>query len=300
MNAIEITGLTKRFGRQDAVRNLDLSVPAGSIFALLGPNGAGKTTTIRMLLNQLRLDAGEGQLLGTPIRELSERDFEQIGYVTDNHPLPDWMSLDYLLAYLKPLYPTWDEALCTRLYKLFEIPGTAKIRHLSRGQKMKAALLGALAFRPKLLVMDEPFSGLDPAVRELLIKGMLELSDSEPWTVLISSHDIDEIERLADHIGILRDGQIILTENTNRLLERFRSIDLSLSEERPLHEDCLPPTWWCAESTRKRIRLVDTAYSAEATQQLLSKHFPQTMDASITPMSLREIYLAIHQHSGSK
>ena len=212
-NAIEAEGLTRRFGRKLAVSGLSFRVPHGSLFALLGPNGAGKTTAIKLLMNLLEPTRGNVRVLGTDSTRLGPSELAQIGYVSENQRLPGWMTVAELLAYLRPLYPSWNEAFCRNLLGGFSLPLNEKIKNLSRGMKVKAALLSSLAYRPRLLVLDEPFSGLDPLVREELIRGVLEWAGEESWTVLISSQDVDEIERLADWVAFLDAGNLVLSWN---------------------------------------------------------------------------------------
>jgi ABC-2 type transport system ATP-binding protein len=163
-----------------------------------------------MLMNLIRATAGRAAVLGTASERLAPRDLSRIGYVSENQRLPEWMTVEQLLAFCKPFYPTWDEALCEELKRLFGLPANQKLRHFSRGMKMKAAMLSALAYRPRLLVLDEPFSGLDPVVRDEIVEALLELSNLDRWTIFVSSHDISEIENLADHVGFLRDGELVL------------------------------------------------------------------------------------------
>src|SRR6188474_852043 len=174
MNIIETQNLTRRFGRMEAVHELNLAVPTGSVFALLGPNGAGKTTTLKLLMNLLPATAGSARVLGVDSRKLGERELAQIGYVSENQKLPEWMTVRQLLDYCRPFYPSWDPALEAKLLTQFDLPSERKLKQLSRGMKMKAALLSTLAYRPKLLVLDEPFSGLDPVVRDDFTRGLLE------------------------------------------------------------------------------------------------------------------------------
>ena len=227
MNIIETTQLSRRYWRTEAVRDLNLAVPAGSVFALLGPNGAGKTTTIKMLVNLLSPTAGSARILGVDSRSLGERELAQLGYVSENQQLPLWMSVRQLLDYCRPFYPTWDPALEKTLLAQFDLPPERKLKHLSRGMLMKAALLSSLAYRPKLLVLDEPFSGLDPLVRDEFISGVLEVSDAGGWTVLVSSHDIEEVERLADHVGVIESGRLHLSEPAEALQGRFRRVEVT-------------------------------------------------------------------------
>jgi len=223
--AIETAGLTRRYGRLEVVQSLDLHVPAGSIFALVGPNGAGKTTTIKMLMNLVKPTRGSATIASVDSRRLTSRDFQRIGYVSENQQLPDWMTTAELLDHCKPFYPTWDDALGRRLLGSFALPTDVRITKLSRGGRMKAALLTALAFRPDVLVLDEPFSGLDPLVRDQLTQTLLALAAERPFTVFVSSHDLDEIERLATEIAFIDAGRVLLSESVATLLERFQRAD---------------------------------------------------------------------------
>jgi ABC-2 type transport system ATP-binding protein len=158
--------VSKYFRRVPVLDGLDLEIPEGSVFGLIGPNGAGKTTTIKILMNILQPTSGHAEVLGVDSRRIGPAHFEQIGYVSENQEMPGWMTVDYLLAYLRPFYPTWDEARAAELVRQFQLPRNRQLRHLSRGMWMKASLASSLAYRPRLLVLDEPFSGLDPLVRE--------------------------------------------------------------------------------------------------------------------------------------
>ena len=165
---ISLQNLHKRFRNVDAVQGLTLEVPEGQVTAFLGPNGAGKTTTIKCLLNLHRPDTGTATVLGIDSRQLGPAQFAQLGYVSENMELPLWMTVQQFLDYCRPLYPQWDKAFEAKLLKQFDLPLTSKLKDLSRGMRMKAALLSSLAYRPKLVVLDEPFSGLDPVYSRLL------------------------------------------------------------------------------------------------------------------------------------
>ena len=219
---IETVDLTRRFGRLDAVEGLNLHINAGSLFAFVGPNGAGKTTTIKVLLNLLKPTSGSASVLGVDSRRLGVREFARIGYVSENQELPDWMTVDQLIAFVRPLYPGWDDALCQKLRRDLDLTSKLQVRAFSRGMRMKAALLVSLAYRPELVVLDEPFSGLDPLARDELIRALLELTGEHNWTTLISSHDIDEVERLADSIAFIDKGRVFVTESVQELIGKYR------------------------------------------------------------------------------
>jgi len=222
--AIESTDLSRRFRRLDAVDGLNLRVPAGSIFGLVGPNGAGKTTTIKLLMNLVRPTRGSARVLDVDSRHLGPRHLQRIGYVSENQRLPEWMTLAELLAYCRPFYPTWDDALGRKLQSDLNVPLNVRLRTMSRGTRMKAALLVSLAYRPELIVLDEPFSGLDPLVRDELGRALRELAAAhqpQPMTIFISSHDVEELERLVDWIGFIDRGRLIFAEPVASLLARF-------------------------------------------------------------------------------
>ncbi len=291
MNPIETHQLSRRFGGHDAVHDLDLIVPAGSVCALLGPNGAGKTTTLKLLMNLLRPTRGRAQVLGADSTRLTPREFARIGYVSENQELPLWMTVRQLIDYCRPLYPAWDAALERKLLDQFALPSARRLRHLSRGERMKAALLVSLAYRPSLVVLDEPFSGLDPLVRDEFVQGLLEIADAGDWTVLVSSHDIDEVQRLVDRVALIDSGRLRLQESTDSLQARFRRLEVNLQGS-AARLDAPPPTWLAFESSGERLRFIDTAYDPIATEAACRARFPA---AAVTahPMTLREIFVAL-------
>ena len=200
MNAVEIRSLSHRYGwrwgaRQWAVRDLELEVPEGSFFGLLGPNGAGKTTTLDICMNLLRPSGGEARMLDTPSQELGPEQLAKIGYVSADQRLPGHLDLDQLFAYLGPLYPTWDSVFADQLVRQLRIPRKRKIRQMSRGEKMKVSLASSMAYRPAILILDEPFSGLDAVAREDLVEGILDPTQQEGWTVVISSRSLADTKR---------------------------------------------------------------------------------------------------------
>jgi ABC-2 type transport system ATP-binding protein len=294
--AIETRNLTRRFGRLEAVNGLTLEVPAGSIFALIGPNGAGKTTTIKLLMNLLRPTGGAATVLGTNSRALGVRDFQRIGYVSENQQLPDWMTPAELLDYCRPFYPTWDRALEQKLQADLGLTSHAPLRKLSRGTRMKAALLASLAYRPELVVLDEPFTGLDPLVRDELIRALLEVPDDRAWTVFVSSHDVDEVERLADWVGFMSDGQLAFAEPVASLLTRFRLVEVVAAEG---DAPAFPPSegWLLQGRAGRTLRFVDTSHDRPDAHERIATAFPGA-EVRTSPMALRDIFVALARASG--
>ena len=290
MNIIETNGLSRRYGRTEALLDLNLAVPTGSVSALLGANGAGKTTAIKVLMNLLPPSAGRARVLGVDSRRLGEREFAQIGYVSENQKLPLWMTVRQLLDYCRPFYPAWDAALEGKLLGQFDLPPERKLKHLSRGMLMKAALLSSLSYRPKLLVLDEPFSGLDPLAIDDFVRGVLEASELGDWTVLVSSHDIEEVERLADNIALLEAGRLRFSEPTGSLLGRFRRMEVTVPG---LVQVAAPPAGWLElEQKGGLVRFIAANYDRETTERACHERFP---DGAVTahPMTLREIFVTL-------
>ena len=294
MNAvIETAALTRSFGHTDAVQNLSLRVPEGSVYAFLGPNGAGKTTTIKMLLNILQPTAGGARVLGVDSTKLGPAEFAQIGYVSENQELPEWMTVRQLLDYCRPMYPTWDEAFSRKLLTDFNLPEDRKLKSLSRGMKVKAALVSSLSYRPRLLVLDEPFSGLDPLVRDEFIRGILELAEQDGWSIFISSHDIDEVERLADWVGVINDGRLHLSEETESLQKRFRQIEFTANSETTRPPAVMPATWLVPEVAGQNVRFVESGYRPGETEAELRQLYPNAGPVTVSALSLREIFLTL-------
>jgi len=291
-NAIEIRNLTKRFGKNTAVANLDLSIPTGSIFAFLGPNGAGKTTTIKTVMNIMTPTSGSAKILDVDSQKLSPKELMQIGYVSENHDLPLWMTVKQFLAYCKTMYPQWDDQFCQRLLKQFDLPLNKKLRDLSRGMKMKAVLVSSLAYHPKLLILDEPFSGLDPLVRQEFIDGILEITGNREWTIFISSHDIDEVERLADWVGIIDKGHFKVAEKAESLHQRFKKIEFT-SDITPAAMPTIPAEWLSFQHKGRAVCFIDSAYEEPASKKKICELFPEASNITVSTLSLKEIFLTL-------
>jgi len=289
-NIIETLHLERRFGKTEAVHDLTLNVPTGSVFALLGPNGAGKSTTIKMLMNLVPPTSGTARVLGVDSKKLSPTEFARIGYVAETIELPEWMTVRQFLDYCRPFYPKWDSELEKTLLGKFELPPERKIKHLSRGMRMKTLLLSTLAYRPALLVLDEPFSGLDPVMRDDFIRGVLEVSSLGDWTVFVSSHDIEEVERLADWVGIIDQGKLHLSETLESLQRRFRRVEITRTSPAPTPK--VPPTWTDYSEAGLLVRLVETKYAHGESEKSYGDIFPGG-SISVQTMPLRDIYIAI-------
>jgi len=298
-SVISTDHLSRCFGKVEAVRDLTFEVPGGSLYALLGPNGAGKTTTIHTLMNLREPSSGQATVLGIDSRRLGPAQLAQIGYVSENQKLPGWMTIDQMLAFCKPLYRNWDDGLCDKLIEKFDLPLDRKIKALSRGMRLKAAMIAALAYHPSLLVLDEPFSGLDVAVRDELVEGMLELSEQAGWTLFISSHDLQEIENLVDHVGFIDNGRLLFSEGLEQLQARFREVEVTLPGPQQIPA-AWPEDWLMPQSAGNVIRYIDSKYREGESEAQARRIFPQAADLSLLPMSLRSIFITLaRQHKAS-
>ncbi|MGH9419033.1 MAG: ABC transporter ATP-binding protein [Thermoanaerobaculia bacterium] len=203
--------LTRRFGAKTALSSVTMCVPRGGVYGLVGANGAGKTTLIKHILGLLRAESGSVRVfdrdpVADPAGVLS-----RIGYLSEENDLPGWMRVDELMRYSRAFYPGWDDAYANELRQAFTLDPSAKIKSLSRGQKARAGLLIALAYRPELLVLDEPSSGLDPIVRRDILGAIIRTIADEGRTVLFSSHLLEEVEQVADHVTMIDHGRIVLS-----------------------------------------------------------------------------------------
>ena len=293
-SAIRTYDLSKNFRRTVVLDGLELDVPEGSIYGLVGPNGVGKTTTIKVLMNIFRPTRGRSEVLGTDSRRLSPRELAQIGYVSENQEQPEWMTVEYFLEYLSNFYPTWDAELADELLRQLQLPRGRKLRHLSRGMRMKAALASSLAYRPRLVVLDEPVTGLEALVRDELIEGLL--ARAEGTTIFISSHDLAEIESFASHIGYLEQGRLRFSEELETLSARFREIVLTFGAPPVLPREW-PGSWMQPETAAAVIRFVETHFDPDRTPAEIRSLFPGLRDMAVNAMPLRSIFVTLAKAS---
>jgi ABC-2 type transport system ATP-binding protein len=287
---IRSENLTKRYGRREALHGVTLEVPPASVFALVGPNGAGKSTAIKILMNLIRPSAGRAEIFGVDSRRLGPAELARIGYVSENQKLPEWMRVGYFLGYAKAHYPSWDDELAAALVRDYELPLGRRLRHLSRGMKLKAVLVSALAYRPRLIVLDEPFSGLDVLVREQLIESIIDRTPEA--TVFLASHDLTEIESFATHVGYLNEGRLEFVEEMTALTSRFREIEVTLDEPSRLPAG-LPTSWLNPEQAGVAVRFIDTSYDAGRSRDEVARRFAGVREIAAREMSFRSIFLAL-------
>jgi ABC-2 type transport system ATP-binding protein len=230
-SVVTVSELTRRFGTKTALASVSLSISRGAVYGLVGENGAGKTTLIKHILGLLRAQSGSVRVFGLdpvadPVGVLS-----RIGYLSEERDLPGWMRVDELIRYTRAFYPGWDDAYADELLHAFALDASATIATLSKGEKARVGLLIALAYRPELLVLDEPSTGLDPVVRRDILDAIVRTIADEGRTVLFSSHLLDEVERVADHVTMISHGRIVLSaplaaiRESHRVADRIPSLD---------------------------------------------------------------------------
>jgi len=221
-NIVDLSNVSRRFGQKLALDSVNLSIPRGCVLGLVGENGAGKTTLIRHILGLLRAQSGAVRVFGLdpasdPVGVLS-----RVGYLSEEPELPAWMRVRDLLRYARAFYPGWDERYADQLRREFALSEDSRVASLSKGQRARAGLLIALAYRPPLLILDEPSSGLDPVVRRDILAAIIRTVADEGRTVLFSSHLLSEVERVSDRVAMIKNGRIVFE---SQLADLDQSLD---------------------------------------------------------------------------
>ena len=294
---VQSENLYKTYGRHEALLGLNLSVPEGSAFALIGANGAGKTTTIKVLMNILRPSRGMASVLGMDSRRLSHRELATIGYVSENQIMPSRLTVGAYLDYLRPFYATWDRDLEHSILAQLRLPIARRIGELSHGMRLKMALACALPFRPKLLILDEPFSGLDPLVREEFMERLLQQAGE--MTILISSHELSEIEGVATHIAYLEQGQLLFQDAMADLNNRSRSVRITLQHE-PAPLQSLPDGWLQPTVAGNVLSFVHTQFSEADLASQLGGVLTGIRQVDVRPIGLRQLFVALARAAQDK
>lgn len=287
---VQTYDLHRRFRRTEALNGVDLTIEAGTVFGLVGPNGAGKTTLIKTLMNIITPTRGRADVMGVDSRQLGPTHLREVGYVSENQEMPDWMTVDELMRYVSFFYPRWDWSRAEELLTQFELPRSRKLAHLSRGMRMKAALASSLAYHPTLLVLDEPFSGLDPLVRDEFVEGLIDCALET--TILVSSHNLADIETFATHVGFLDQGRLRFSQSLSELSDRFRDVQVTLGPAMPLPATW-PDHWLGVETSPTTVRFIDSAFDPAGTPRHVEQVFGSSMRMDVAAMSLRAIFVAL-------
>lgn len=232
---LEVKNLSKKY-TEFALKNINLELPRGYIMGFIGQNGAGKTTTIKAILNLIRQDSGAVRIFGLDPREAEMEVKNRIGFVGENQYFYEEMSISWTVNFFKKIYSTWNNQLCNELLDKFKISRSKRVKDLSKGMRVKLAFALALAHEPELLILDEPTSGLDPAARHDVLQEIQEMIKDERKSVFFSSHITQDIEKIADYVTFIDNGQIIFSEEKDQVLDRFKKVIFSVKDERGIAE----------------------------------------------------------------
>ena len=285
---IETADLRKQYGGVEALRGLTLQVPAGSIFGFLGRNGAGKSTTIKVLLGMARATSGGALVLGqSPTARAAVEARRRIGFVGDDKDLYDYMTVDEMIRFTAAFFPRWRPDLEQRYLRRFDLPADRRIKALSRGTRTKLALLLALCRGAELLILDEPTSGLDPAVTEEVLQALVAHVASEEMTVFFSSHQIAEVDQIADHVAILDRGRAVVSGALDDLREHYRRIQFVFESDAPDATFRTPG----AGRARRHGRVLTVLSSCGSDRVIDEARALNPLTVEILPVSLKEIFL---------
>jgi ABC-2 type transport system ATP-binding protein len=286
---IETHQLCKSFKDQPALRGLDLHVQAGSIFGFLGRNGAGKTTTIKTLMGLLRADTGSAHVFGVPVTDADSAAGvrRRIGFVTEDKELYPYMTVEQIIRFTRPFFPKWRRDLEQRYLEMFELPKARKIPDLSKGMRSKLMLLLAIARGAELLILDEPTDGLDPAATEDVLRELVSITGSSGITIFFSSHQLSEVELIADHVGIVDQGRMVVSGCLDDLKARYQRVHVVLESGEG------PPVRWPegAESIRQEGRVVSMLCSRNADAIVEQAQSIPGATVERFPVTLKEIFL---------
>jgi ABC-2 type transport system ATP-binding protein len=222
--AIETRQLSKHYGDVKALDGLTLKAPKGSVYGYLGRNGAGKSTTLKVLLGLARATSGEAHVLGERVHPENLAILQRTAYVGENKPLYEWMTAEQMVYFTRGFYKSWSDEAARRYAEMLEIPMRRKIKTLSKGNRTKVSLLLALAQGAELLMLDEPTSGLDPVYLDDVLRTLVEHHVNEGRTVFFSSHDLSEVEQIAEWVGIIDNGKMLLEARLDDIRENFRTV----------------------------------------------------------------------------
>ena len=282
---IETIDLRKTYADVEALRGLDLQVPAGSICGFLGRNGAGKTTTMKILLGMVHATGGEARVFGLTPDSVEIR--RRTGFVSEEKDLYAYMTVEEMIRFTASFFPRWRADLEKRYLHNFDLPPQRPIKALSRGMRTKLALLLALCRGAELLIVDEPTSGLDPAMTEEALQAMVAHVADENMTVFFSSHQIGEVEQIADRVAIIDRGKLVVSGAMDDVRESFRRIQLVFDNEAPAAQFRSPGV---ARMHRKGrvITLMSSGNSDSIVDEARALH-PTSME--VLPVTLKEIFL---------
>ncbi|PYS83902.1 MAG: ABC transporter ATP-binding protein [Acidobacteria bacterium] len=284
--AVETRNLGRTFGKFEAVKGVDLTVLKGTVFGLLGVNGAGKSTIIKMIVGHLRPTSGQIRVLGRALEEDLIEIRRRVAYVSENRYLYEWMTVAESIKFTRAFHDTWDDRKAADLLKRFSLPPEKKIKQLSRGNRARLCLLLALAYNPELIILDEPTSGLDPIVRRDFIENIVSEISEAGKTVLFSSHIVEEVERVADYVGIINDGEMLLVNSIDEIKASYKRVRYATNGTRP--EVAGVPGVMAVENGRHEQVLTVHDFGDETMRALAERG---VASPEVLPISLEDIFV---------
>lgn len=285
-SVVDVLDLTKCYGSNHACDRINMRICRGTTFGLLGLNGAGKSTLIRMLMGLTPLDSGSIKLFGHETRLSSPEMRQRVGYVPELHYIYRWMAIEQVIGFVSKLYDRWDSDLADELLYKFELPIKKRVGTLSKGMTAKLGLVIALAHNPDLLILDEPTSGLDPIIREDFLESVLQNHACRGRTILFSSHHVDDVERVADEVGILARGRLAIIGSVDGLRSQIKRVRVVLPDGRlPEHV----PSQVLHQTLSRRDWIVTVnPFSEELVEELQTEN--NAISCEVMDLNLEEIF----------
>ena len=288
--AIDVTDLHKEFGSKRVLNGVNLQIPQGQIVGLLGLNGAGKSTLIKCLLGLLKPTSGSATVLGRDAWHLDDEQKIKLGYVPQEITLYPWMTVRQMVEYVSAFYKTWDSKWSDELLKRWELPLNDRFGPLSVGQKQKLALVLALGHRPELLILDEPVASLDPVARRWFLESLCEMTADEKHTVLFSTHITSDLERVASHVALMKEGQIVFYDELDVLKDQVKRLRLRSDAELPVSFAVRG-----ALSTSVEGRNAVVTVPIVSNELLVEVRQRWRADVDVEDLNLEEIFLEMHE-----
>lgn len=286
---IQTQHLAKTFGTKRVLQDINLTIPQGAIVGLLGTNGSGKSTLIKCLLGLLRISQGTATIYGDDAWDLSAESKARLGYVPQEIRLYPWMLVRQIIAYTAAFYPRWDFQLTDRLLEEWHLSPADRVGTLSAGQMQKLALILALGHNPELLIFDEPVASLDPLARRDFLRSLLEITQDERHTVLFSTHITSDLERVASHVAVVRDGKIQFFDELDAMKDRVKRLRISAADDLP-SQFAVPGALRTEVDGRRALVAV-----ADLEPQMVSElRRKWNAEISVEDLNLEDIFLELH------
>jgi ABC-2 type transport system ATP-binding protein len=286
---IDVSHLRKQFGSKVVLDDVNLQIPRGQITGLLGLNGAGKSTLIKCLLGLLRPTSGTATVLGKDAWYLEDDQKMRLGYVPQEVSLYPWMTVRQIVEYVSAFYSNWDQRWSDELLRRWELPLSDRFGPLSVGQKQKLALVLALGYRPELLILDEPVASLDPVARRWFLESILEMASDDQHTVLFSTHITSDLERVASHVALMKEGRILFHDELDTLKDQVKRLRLEATSD-------LPSSFAVRGALRTEIQGRKAVVTVPSASSALLSELQDRWSAQIAveDLNLEEIFLEMH------